>query len=117
MEVSEQRIRFVVEASLSGRSMTELCASFGISRPTGYLWLERYRAGGVAGMQEGSRRPRFSPSRTAPPIEQRIVQLRRQRPDWGARRLGGAAHDRASRPVAARPGAGRRSPAAGHPAL
>jgi len=87
MEVSEQRIRFVVEASLSGRRMTELCASYGISRPTGYLWLARYRAGGVAGMQEGSRRPQSSPSRTAPPIEQRIVQLRRQRPDWGARKL------------------------------
>lgn len=87
MEVSEQRVRFVVEASLNRRSMTELCASYGISRPTGYLWLERYRAGGVAGMQEGSRRPRSSPTRTAPPIEQRIVQLRRQRPDWGARKL------------------------------
>jgi len=87
MEVSEQRIRFAVEASLRGRSMTELCASYGISRPTGYLWLERYRAGGVAGIQEGSRRPQSSPNRTALPIEERIVQLRRQRPDWGARKL------------------------------
>jgi hypothetical protein len=42
---------------------------------------------GLAGEQEGSRRPQSSRSRTAPPIEQRIVQLRRQRPDWGARKL------------------------------
>jgi len=44
MEVYEHRIRSVVEASLHASSMTELCARYGISRPTGYLWLERYRA-------------------------------------------------------------------------
>jgi transposase InsO family protein len=36
---------------------------------------------------EKSRRPRHSPERTAEEIEQRVVQLRRQRPDWGAKKL------------------------------
>jgi hypothetical protein len=35
VEVSEQRMRFVVAASEGGRTMSAVCAAFGISRPTG----------------------------------------------------------------------------------
>src|SRR5260370_37920181 len=76
MEVAEQGMRFVVAASRGKREMRALCAEFSISRPTGYLWLERYRAGGVAGVSERSRRPRSSPGRTEAAVEQRIVALR-----------------------------------------
>jgi transposase InsO family protein len=85
--VDEQRMRFVMAASQGDRSMTELCREYGVSRPTGYLWLERFRSGGVSGVREKSRRPRTSPTRTKSEIEQRIVELRRPRPDWGARKL------------------------------
>ena len=67
--------------------MRELCAEFEISRPTGYEWLRRYRASGIAGVVEKSRRPLSSPRQTAAEIEERIVELRQQRPDWGARKL------------------------------
>ena len=63
--VEEQRMKFVVAASREERSMSELCAEFDISRPTGYEWRKRYQAQGMAGMQEGSRRPHHSPERTA----------------------------------------------------
>ena len=86
--VPEQRMKFVVMASRKERSMTELCAEFGISRPTAYCWLNRYHARGIAGMQEESRRPHHSPGRTAGEWEQRVVELRRERPDWGARKIG-----------------------------
>ena len=64
-DVEEQRMRFVVAASRKEKSLTELCAEFEISRPTGYGWLQRYQARGIAGMQEESRRPHHSPARTA----------------------------------------------------
>ena len=67
--------------------MTALCAEFGISRPTGYLWLKRYGSCGAASLSERSRRPLSSPTRTADAIEQRVVALRSERPDWGARKL------------------------------
>ncbi len=85
--VDEQRMRFVMAASQGDRSMTELCGEYGISRPTGYLWLERFRSGGVLGVGERSRRPLWSPTRTAAQIEERIAELRRERPEWGARKL------------------------------
>jgi len=87
MEVRDQRVRFVLAAHAGDRTLSELCHEFDISRPTGYAWLSRYRAGGLEAVAERSRRPRSSPTRTPEAIEHRIAALRRQRPDWGARKL------------------------------
>ena len=87
MDVEEQRVRFVVEASLGEKALSCLCAEYGISRPTGHLWLARYRAGGVAAIAERSRRPHRSPTRTSRDLEQRVIELRQCYPDWGARKL------------------------------
>ena len=87
MDVHEQRVRFVVAASRREKPLGALCAEFGVSRPTGYRWLERYRALGVEGIAEHSRRPRRSPAQTAFEREQQVVQMRLRYPDWGARKL------------------------------
>ena len=87
MNVKDQRVRFVIGASQPGANLRKLCGEFGISRPTGYLWLRRYQTRGVEGLCEDSRRPQHVPGRTAPAVEERIAQLRRERPDWGARKL------------------------------
>jgi transposase InsO family protein len=67
--------------------MMGLCAEFGISRPTGYLWLSRYRELGLSGIAEQSRRPHRSPARTLEELEAKVVQLRLRYPDWGAGKL------------------------------
>ena len=88
MDVEDQRVRFVVLASRAERPFSELCAEFGISRLTGYLWLGRYRQRGVAGLCELSRRPQLSPQQTEPRLEAAVVAARMSFPDWGARKLG-----------------------------
>src|SRR6266702_3412205 len=87
VDIEEQRVRFVVSASRGERTMQELCREFEISRPTGYRWLRRYHEGGVAAVVEKSRRPHHSPERTARALEEHVLALRQQRPDWGARKL------------------------------
>ena len=87
MDVREQRVRFVVAAARREKPLVALCQEFEISRPTGYLWLKRYEESGVAGIAELSRRPRHSPERTSAELEGRVVQVRKQYPDWGARKL------------------------------
>ena len=87
VDVEEQRMRFVIAASRREKPFQHLCQEFDISRPTGYEWWKRYRAGGHKAVQEKSRRPHHSPEHTAANIEARVVQLRRQFPDWGARKL------------------------------
>ena len=84
--VRDRRVEFVIRAS-RGESMSALCWEYEIARPTGYLWLRRFQQEGVAGIEERSHRPHHSPGRTAAVLEQRIAQLRAERPDWGAQRF------------------------------
>jgi transposase InsO family protein len=87
MDVQEQRVRFVVAAHRREKTMVALCQEFGISRPVGYEWLKRYHQGGAEAIAERSRRPQQSPRRTGDVEEQRVLELRRRYPDWGARKL------------------------------
>jgi transposase InsO family protein len=87
MDVQEQRVRFVVAASRREKPLTLLCAEFGISRPTGSLWIKRYDESGLAGISERSRRPHTSPAQTPWEREERVIALRLRYPDCGARKL------------------------------
>jgi len=83
----EQRIELVVRAVQGEESISGLCREYGVSRPTGYLWVQRYgEAGSVQGLAERSRRPQHSPGRTPIEQEERVVELRR-RYGWGAKKL------------------------------
>jgi len=86
--VSERRLQFAVRAASGKEQLAALCREFEISRPTGYVWLERYRGcGALQELGEQSRRPHSSPAETPMAVQQRLIALRRQYPDWGARKL------------------------------
>ena len=85
--VMDERIRFVIEAIRRDRSFSELCRSFRISRPTGYLWLKRFGdTGRLSSLVEKSRRPLKIPRLTPQAVIDRIVVLRMTY-GWGARKL------------------------------
>ena len=87
-EVSERRLQFVVRASSGTESIKALCEEFEISRPTGYVWLKRYReCDRLSELAEKSRRPHNSPQETSADLQQRVIWLRQQYPDWGAKKL------------------------------
>lgn len=85
--VMSERIAFVQQASQPGVNFSQLCDDFGISRKTGYKWLRRYQREGAAGLADRSRRPRRMPRKTSWEVEQAVLQLRRQHPVWGGRKL------------------------------
>jgi AcrR family transcriptional regulator len=87
--MSDVRLEVLSAPQRLGITVAEACRRYRISRDTFYAWQRRYRAEGVAGLQPRSRRPKRSPRRTDPAIEKLVVQLRRQHPRWGARRLHG----------------------------
>jgi transposase InsO family protein len=87
MDVQQQRVEFVTAAKRGTQPFRSLCEEFGISCPTGYLWLHRYEQQGLQGIAERSRRPLASPHRTAADLEKRVVEVRHRYPDWGARKL------------------------------
>jgi transposase InsO family protein len=85
--MTDIRREFVELALKSGSNMTELCIGFAVSRKTGYKWLERYRAEGVGGLVDQSRRPQSSPFQTSAGVEELVVSLRESHPAWGGRKL------------------------------
>jgi len=83
----EERIKFVLLASQSGLNFSRLCDSFGISRPTGYRWLNRYRESqSLIGVRELSRRPHRIANKTSSINERRVIELR-ERHGWGAKKI------------------------------
>jgi putative transposase len=81
------RFRFVGDLESCLYEMTELCEKYGISRKTGYKWAERYGSEGTEGLKDRSRAPKRRPTQTPREVAERLVQLRRQHPTWGARKL------------------------------
>src|ERR1017187_2844691 len=85
--VMEEKARFVLEYERDEQTMSELCEQFGIARETGYVWLRRYRAQGLAGLLELNRAARRHPNQTAAAIEQAVLELRQAHMRWGPRKL------------------------------
>lgn len=79
---------FVMLASKPEANKRELMRRYEISAPTGYKWLKRFECLGEEGLKERSRRPkRRAMNQTAQQIEERIIELKREYPYWGARKL------------------------------
>lgn len=86
--VSSQRLDFcrLVESD-SDVTFSELCRRFGISRKTGYKWLKRYVAGGPGALEDLSRAPHSSPTRTPDVVEAKVLEVRKDHPAWGGRKI------------------------------
>ncbi len=82
--VEELRKEFVNEAERSS-NFSAVCREFGITRKTGYKWLERYRADGS--LSDQSRKPRITANKTPEETEKLIIELRSENPGWGAKTL------------------------------
>lgn len=82
-----QRHEFVLLASEAGVNFRQLCRRFRLSAKTGYKWLKRYRAGGVAGLKDQSRRPRLSPRTCDAEVAGKVLAVREEHPTWGGRKL------------------------------
>jgi len=84
--VIDERMRFVVRLK-DGESMASLCREFGISRKTGYKILDRYEDCGLEGLTDRARRPHRYANQLPEQIEAAIVAAKREKPNWGARKI------------------------------
>lgn len=83
--VEMSRKEFIEKVISKEESMSELCRQYGITRKTGYKWLERFKLG--ESLTNQSRRPFHTPNKTADDIEQAIIKAREIHPAWGPRKL------------------------------
>jgi transposase InsO family protein len=83
----DQRIRFITDVNDSQESFAALCRRFGISRKTGYKWWERYEEYGPAGLEERLPIARHCPHKTADELAAALIEVRKQHPTWGPKKL------------------------------
>ena len=81
------RLEFVTLALADEANVSRLCRRFGISRKTGYKWLERFLNDGVEGLLDRSRKPLHSPIKTPEEMEQAVLEVREKHPSWGGRKI------------------------------
>ncbi len=79
----DERLRFVASV-LVGENISALCREFGISRPNGYKFFNRYKELGLEGLEDHSRRPYRHANKLPFQIERAILAIKRKRPTWGA---------------------------------
>src|SRR4051812_5069346 len=93
-DAMKERTKFVLEWERRWQeargglvNMAELCRMFGVSRQTGYTWVNRYRESDndLDAVEERSRRPLTSPNAIEPELEDAIVAARKRYPKWGPR--------------------------------
>ena len=83
----DERLMFIGECLRGELPMTTLCELYGISRKTGYKWLERYRSDPEHGLEERSRAPLRPGHGMDGETAQIIIALRRRYPHFGPRKL------------------------------
>jgi len=81
-----ERMQFVARLK-AGERMSDLCEEYGISRKTGYKFEKRYDEHGPNGLYDFSRRPIRLARQISPGIQTAILELKREKPTWGAAKL------------------------------
>lgn len=83
----DEKVKFIGYYLRDEWSFSMLCREFGISRKTGYKYINRYQKSGVDGLKDVSRAPHNHPSAVSLDVEAMILSLRSAHPTWGPRKL------------------------------
>ena len=81
----------IVLAAAEGRPINAIAQKFGVSRPTVYLWRDRFEAGGVLGLVKDARRPgrlpALSPKKIAAVVEATLQTTPPDATQWSVRTM------------------------------
>ena len=83
---ADQR-KFLFETWEASQEVTASCRRAHGARGTFYYWPPRFETGGYVALEQCQSHAAKKPARTARDIEQRVIDLRRQNPKWGKRRI------------------------------
>ena len=83
---AQQRKLLFEEWEVTG-SVTKACQRARVSRGVYYYWKPRFDEYGYAGLEEFGSRVAHKLNRKGEKIEQQVVELRRENPNWGKTRI------------------------------
>jgi transposase InsO family protein len=85
--VMDERMGFVVDWQRGEWSIAALCRRYGISRRTGYKWIDRFEAEGLDGLKDRSRAAHEHPNEVATASAEAVVAVRGAHPSWGPKKI------------------------------
>ena len=83
----DQRMRLVAAHQAGTMTMAEVCRQAGVSRKTGYKWVQRYQVGGVSGLSDRPRARQTQAHRTPAAVVDQLLALKGRHPTWGPKKL------------------------------
>ncbi len=83
----EQKVEFICEWLTGKYTVTELCRSFEISRPTAYKMIHKYENFGIQGLREQKSSPKNHPNKTKEHVEKSLLRFKEKYPHWGAKKI------------------------------
>jgi transposase InsO family protein len=84
----EERVKFVHDWQRGeDGSFAEVCRRYGVSRKTGYKWLERYTVEGIAGLADRTTAPHEHPNEVKQSVIGALIEAREKHPRWGPKKL------------------------------
>jgi transposase len=81
----QRRLLFEVWEETGDRD--EACQRAPVRMGTFYKWKPRFEAAGYAGLEVAQSRAPKAPYQTPPALEAQVVEMRREHPSWGKRRI------------------------------
>lgn len=87
--VMDEKFQFIGYYLNKEWSVAALCREFGISRKTGYKYIQRYEEIGLDGLKEQSKAPYHHPNAVSENSQEVILSLRSAHPSWGPKKLRG----------------------------
>jgi transposase InsO family protein len=77
VDIIENRYRMIIEPERSGKSISDVCIAFGVSRATWYKWKRRYDTYGIDGLKNQSRKPHnIKNLKVTEKLEKLVLELR-----------------------------------------
>lgn len=87
IKVGEQRKLFIQDFQTNNYNISELCRIYGISRPTAYLWINRFEEEGQSGLVDRISTPHNQPLSTPQYVINEIIKLKSKMPKWGPKKI------------------------------
>lgn len=85
--VMDQKVQLISDWLESAYNIAVLSKIYGVSRPTVYKWIRRYKASGIEGLRDLSRAPLQHPNATSTEIIEIIKETKLKRQRWGPKKI------------------------------
>ena len=82
-----ERINFINDWLERRGCVVGLCRVYGVSRKTGFKWIQRFKEDGKSGLGDRSRASHSHPNATDDETAALVISARRAHPTWGPRKL------------------------------